>query len=189
LDSEKNAGDMPIDSEEQLYMLEVPLDKGLFNYLSFLEKIQRIANKEQAVLAALRIFKKLNMHDWLPIVYRIGFERIIIIPSSIINDLLSSIDETTLDKTSRLTAINRKSFDLFDHELDLTIFDNWGVILNEMEDFGWGSFTLQSSYIEAKQLALPITFLKGYLETLFKVEFTIMQESPEVYILKLVKMN
>ena len=176
---------MQIDSEEQLYILEVPLDKGLFNYLSFLEKIQKIENKETAVLSALRIFKKLNMHDWLPIVYRIGFERIIILPSGIMNDLLCSIDETTLDKTSRLTAINRKSFDIFDHELDLTIIDNWGVILNEMEDFGWGSFTLHSSYIKAKHLALPITFLKGYLETLFKVELTITEESPEVYILKM----
>ena len=189
MDSEKNAGNTPIDSENQSYTLEVPLDKGLYNYLSFLEKIQRIVNKEQAVLAALRIFKKLNMHDWLPIVYRIGFERIIIVPSGIINDLLSAIDETTLEKTSRMIAINRKSFDIFDHELDLTIIDNWGVILNEMEAFGWGSFTLQSSYIEVKQLALPITFLKGYLETLFKVEFTIIQESPESYILKLDKMN
>jgi hypothetical protein len=53
-----------------------------------------------------------------------------------------------------------------------------------MQDFGWGSFTLKTSKIIAKQLAIPITFLKGYLETLFKVDFTRVQESSEIYSLR-----
>lgn len=184
MNSEKNSDVIPIDSKKQSYKLEVPLDKELHNYLSFLEKINRIESKEEAILAALRIFKKLNMQDWLPIIYRVAHERVIILPIGIINDLISTMDEPTIEKTSKMIAMNRKSFDVFDHELDLTISDNWGIILNEMQDFGWGSFTLQSPKIIAKQLALPITFLKGYLETLFKVDFTITQESSESYILK-----
>jgi hypothetical protein len=184
LDSKKNTDVIPIDNKKQSYTIEVPLDKDLFNYLSFLEKINRIETKEEAILSALRIFKKLNMQDWLPILYRVGHERVIILPKGIINDLISTMDETTIEKISKMIAMNRKTFDVFDHELDLSISSNWGIILNEMQDFGWGSFTLQNSKIIAKQLALPITFLKGYLETLFKVDFKIIQESPESYFLR-----
>ena len=43
----------------------VRLDDDLKRYLSFLENSHLIRDREEAILAALRIFKKLNMHEWL----------------------------------------------------------------------------------------------------------------------------
>lgn len=41
--------------------LRVQLDDDLYRYLSLLEKFKLVRCKEEAVIAAIRIFKKLNM--------------------------------------------------------------------------------------------------------------------------------
>ena len=56
----------------------IPIDDDLDRYFKFLERIKLVRQREDAALAALRIYKKLNMHDWLPYVYRSGSERLII---------------------------------------------------------------------------------------------------------------
>jgi hypothetical protein len=173
------------DNSKRTEKLTIYLDKNLFNYLSFLEKIRRIENKEEAIISAIRIFKKLNMQDWFPTVYRIGQERVIITPTGIIHDLLSTMDEKKLYDTSKMIAINRKSLDFFDHELDLHYHKNWDVILNEMENFGWGQFELNNSNIQVKQSVFPKIFIKGYLETLFNVQFKIFENIEKDYTLKL----
>jgi hypothetical protein len=145
--------------------------------LCFLEKIQRVKNKEDAIISAIRIFKKLNMQDWFPTFYRIGQERVIITPTGIIQDLVSTLDEKTLYNTSKKIAINRKSLNFFDTELDLFEYNNWGIVLNEMEHFGWGHYKLIDSTIQVKHPALPQSFIKGYLETLFNIKFQVEQIS------------
>jgi hypothetical protein len=169
--------------------LTIYLDRKLYNYLGFLEKIKRIKNKEDAVISAIRIFKKLNMQDWFPTFYRIGQERVIITPTGIIQDLLSTLDEKTLYDTSKKIAINRKSLDFFDTELDLFDYNNWDVVLNEMENFGWGQYILIDSTIQVKQPALPPSFIKGYLETLFNKKFQIDQISEDHFNLIIDKEN
>ena len=150
--------------------LTIRLDKSLYNYLVFLESSRRIDSKEEAVLAALRIFKKLNMQDWFPYVYRMGQERVLIVAQGIMDDLLSTMSDSKLYNVSSVIARNRKSLDVFDHELDLSASDNWGVILNELENYGWGKFTLEGSEIMVEHLAVPVTFIRGYLDTLFSVK-------------------
>gem|GEM_PF-591790 len=158
--------------------LTVRLDKSLYNYLGFLESSRRIDSKEEAVLAALRIFKKLNMQDWFPHVYRMGQERVLIVAQGIMDDLLSTMSDPRLYRVSGMIARNRKALDVFDHELDLSTSDNWGVILNELENCGWGKFTLEGGEIKVEHLALPMTFIRGYLDTLFNVKL-IAQEDEE----------
>lgn len=182
--SEKESDAYFQDNRKRTEKLTIYLDKSLYNYLSFLEKIRRIEDKEEAVISAIRIFKKLNMQDWFPTVYRIGQERVIIAPTGIIQDLLSTMDEKTLYDTSKMIAINRKSLDFFDHELDLHNHKNWDVILNEMENFGWGQFELNNSNILVKQSVFPKIFIKGYLETLFHVQFKIFENIERDYTLK-----
>jgi hypothetical protein len=150
--------------------LTVRLDKSLYNYLGFLESSRRIDSKEEAVLAALRIFKKLNMQDWFPCVYRMGQERVMIVAQGTMEDLMSTMSDSKLYRVADMIARNRKALDVFDHELDLSVRDNWGVILNELENFGWGRFTLEGDEIRVEHLAVPLTFMRGYLDTLFSVK-------------------
>jgi hypothetical protein len=152
------------------YELTVRLDKSLYNYLGFLENSRRIDSKEEAVLAALRIFKKLNMQDWFPYVYRMGQERVMIVTQGVMNDLMSTMNDSKLYRVSSMIARNRKALDVFDHELDLSTQDNWNVILNELENYGWGKFTLEGDEIKVEHLAVPLTFIRGYLDTLFSVK-------------------
>ncbi|MBN2334549.1 hypothetical protein JXL21_03245, partial [Candidatus Bathyarchaeota archaeon] len=67
--------------------------------------------------------------------------------------------------------LKRKVLRAVDPEMDLTSVDNWGVILGELENLGWGRFTRSGREISVEYLGVPLTFLRGYLESLFRVEF------------------
>jgi hypothetical protein len=165
--------------------INIELDSDLYNYIAFLEKIKRVKKKEEAAVIALRIFKKLNLQDWYPNVYRSGQERILMISQGMIRDLFSSFSEPQLTKLSRMIARNRITLDTFDTRLDLDDPENWDVILKEMENYGWGSFTQKNGDIRVEQLGLPISFIKVYLETLFKTRFNVEALNDEnIYILK-----
>ncbi|MCW3991479.1 MAG: hypothetical protein NWE79_02135 [Candidatus Bathyarchaeota archaeon] len=164
--------------------LRVQLDNDLYRYLSLLEKFKLVRCKEEAVIAAIRIFKKLNMQDWLPYVYRVGTDRVLIVGQGMLHDVFSSISDTRLYAVARVSAIKRKILKPFDPELDLTEPKNWDVVLNELQNFGWGKFTLEGEEIMVEFLGVPIVFLKGYLETLFQVDFSIhMTKTADIYVL------
>ncbi len=164
--------------------ITIPLDDDLDRYFKFLEKIKLVKQKEDAALAALRIYKKLNMHDWLPYVYRSGNERLIILGQGMLHDIFSSLSEPGLYDIARMTALKRKVINPIDPDLDLKEPNNWDVIFNELENMGWGKFTRDGEEIMIEFLGVPIAFLKGYVETLFQVVFKIHQmRSGEVYVL------
>lgn len=164
--------------------ITIPLDDDLDRYFKFLEKIKLVKQKEDAALAALRIYKKLNMHDWLPYVYRSGNERLIILGQGMLHDIFSSLSEPGLYDIARMTALKRKVINPVDPDLDLKEPNNWDVIFNELENMGWGKFTRDGEEIMIEFLGVPIAFLKGYVETLFQVVFKIHQmRSGEVYVL------
>lgn len=162
----------------------VQLDDDLYRYLRLLEKFNLVKCKEEAVIAAIRIFKKLNMQDWLPYIYRVGKDRVLIVGQGMLHDVFNSINETRLYAVARTSAIKRKILKPFDPELDLTEPKNWDVVLNELQSFGWGKFTLKGDEIMVEFLGIPIVFLKGYLETLFQVDFSIhMTKTSDIYVL------
>ena len=164
--------------------ITIPLDDDLDRYLKFLERIKLVRQREDAALAALRIYKKLNMHDWLPYVYRSGSERLIIMGQGMLHDLFTSLSEPRLYDIARITALKRKVINPVDPDLDLKEPDNWDVIFNELENMGWGKFTRDGEEVMIEFLGAPIVFLRGYLETLFQVEFKVHQtKSGEVYVL------
>jgi hypothetical protein len=164
--------------------ITIPLDDDLDRYFKFLERIKLVRQREDAALAALRIYKKLNMHDWLPYVYRSGSERLIIMGQGMLHDLFTSVSEPRLYDIARITALKRKVINPVDPDLDLKEPDNWDVIFNELENMGWGKFTRDGDEAMIEFLGVPIAFLRGYLETLFQVEFKVHQtKSGEVYVL------
>ena len=164
--------------------ITIPLEDDLDRYFKFLERIKLVKQKEDAALAALRIYKKLNMHDWLPYVYRSGNERLIILGQGMLHDIFSSLSEPGLYDIARMTALKRKVINPIDPDLDLKEPNNWDVIFNELENMGWGKFTRDGEEIMIEFLGVPIAFLKGYVETLFQVVFKIHQmRSGEVYVL------
>ena len=164
--------------------ITIPLDDDLDRYFKFLERIKLVRQREDAALAALRIYKKLNMHDWLPYVYRSGSERLIIMGLGMLHDLFTSVSEPRLYDIARITALKRKVINPVDPDLDLKEPDNWDVIFNELENMGWGKFTRDGDEVMIEFLGVPIVFLRGYLETLFQVEFKVHQtKSGEVYVL------
>jgi hypothetical protein len=153
--------------------MRLVLEDDLYKYLSLLEKLKFIKSKEEAVVAAIRIFKKLNMQDWLPYVYRVGSERVLIMGQGILYDIFSSMSENELYNIARSSAFKRKILVPFDPELDLTKVENWDVILNDIQDFGWGKVSRDGEEIMVEYLGVPLVFLKGYLEALFRVSFRI----------------
>jgi hypothetical protein len=162
----------------------LPLDDDLDRYLKFLVRIKLVRHEQEAALAALKIYKKLNMHDWLPYIYRSGNERIFLVGQGMLNDILSAIGDQKLYEVARVSALKRRIINPFDPDLDLTESDNWDVILNELENMAWGKFTRDREDIMIEYLGIPISFLMGYFETLFQVEFKLRQtRNGEVYVL------
>lgn len=165
--------------------LRLLLDADLYRYLGLLEMFKLIKSKEKAVEAAIRIFKKLNMQDWMPYVYRVGQERVLLIGQGLLYDIFSSMSELKLYEVARISAFKRKRLEPFDPELDLVEPENWDVILNELENFGWGKFTREGDEIMVEFLAIPLVFLRGYLEALFQATFgTHETKMKGVYVLK-----
>lgn len=175
---------LKVDSDGEEFT--VHLDEDLRKYLAFLESSRMIKDREEAVLAALRIYKKLNMHEWLQYVYRLGDQRILIVSHRMLNDIFTSVSEAQLYEIARMSALKRRLIDPFDPELDLSEPSNWGVILNELENLGWAKFSSNGGEMIVEFLGVPIAFLTGYLETLFQAEFSVAPALDEgVYVLTL----
>ena len=136
----------------------IDLDNDTFNYLEFLERMRFIKNKDEAVKKALLLFKKLSMHDWLPDIYRIADARIILM-------------EDEIYRAGHLTALKRKVMKPEYRDINLTKKKNWLIVLRELENLGWGIFTRDENEIKVEYSAVPNNYLRGYLETMFKVNF------------------
>jgi len=148
--------------------LTLRLDDDLKRYLTFLESSRLIRDREEAILAALRIYKKLNMHDWLQYVYRLGDQRILMLSHGMLNDIFTSVSEAQLYDIARMSALKRRVVDPFD----------------PLENLGWGKFSRNSGEVMVEFLGVPIAYLKGYIETLFQAEFSVTRSvDGEVYVL------
>lgn len=164
--------------------ITIPLDDDLDRYLKFLEKNKLVRNREDAALAALRIYKKLNMQDWLPYVYRTGTERVLLMGQSMLRDIFTSMSKDKLYNLARVSALKRRMINPMDPEIDFRETDNWDIILNELENLGWGKFTRDGDVIMVEFLGVSMVYLRGYLENLLGVEFNLHQtRSGDVYVL------
>jgi hypothetical protein len=148
----------------------VNLDEELYNYLEFLERTLYIRNKNEAVQKSLLLFKKLSMHDWLPDIYRIGDARIILMDRGMLLDIFELLTESQIYRAGQLTAMKRKVLKPEFRDINLTKPANWPLVLNELENLGWGIFEKVGNEIKIDNSALPSEYLRGYLETLFKVQ-------------------
>ena len=147
----------------------VEIDDDLYNYLEFLERTRYIKNKDEALYKALMLFKKLSMHDWLPDIYRIGENRIVIIDRGMLLDLFESLTEYETLRVGSMTALKRKVLKPEFRDINLTKKANWPLVLKELENMGWGKFEKIEDEIMIEHCAVPAPYLKGYLETMFKV--------------------
>jgi hypothetical protein len=148
---------------------QVEIDEDLFNYLEFLERTLYIKNKNEALQKALLIFKKLSMHDWLPDIYRIGENRVIIMDRGMLLDLFESLSELEIYRAGSTTALKRKVIKPEFRDINLTQKGNWPLVLNELHNLGWGNFERVEDEIKIENSAVPSAYLRGYLETMFKV--------------------
>jgi len=150
--------------------LTVELDDDTYNYLEFLERTRFIKSKEEAVRKSLILFKKLSMHDWLPDIYRIGDSRVLIMDRGMLLDLFELLTEFETYRAGHLTALKRKVLKPEFRDIDLTKRNNWLIVLKELENLGWGVFSRVGNEIKVEYSAVPTGYLRGYLETMFKVE-------------------
>jgi hypothetical protein len=148
----------------------VELEDDTYNYLEFLERTRFIKNKDEAVRKALILFKKLSMHDWLPDIYRIGESRIILMDRGMLLDIFELLTEFETYRAGQLTALKRKVLKPEFRDIDLTKKRNWPIVLKELENLGWGVFSRVDDEIKVEHCAVPIGYLRGYLESMFKVE-------------------
>ncbi|MCW4049173.1 MAG: hypothetical protein NWE89_05485 [Candidatus Bathyarchaeota archaeon] len=148
----------------------VEINDDLYNYLEFLERTRFIKNKNEALHKALLLFKKLSMHDWLPDIYRIGENRILIMDRGMLLDIFESLTENETYRVGSTTALKRKVLKPEFRDLNLTQKANWPLVLKELENLGWGVFEKIEDEIRIEHAAVPALYLKGYLETMFKVK-------------------
>lgn len=148
---------------------QVEIDEDLFNYLEFLERTLFIRNKNEALHRALLLFKKLSMHDWLPEIYRIGENRVIIMDRGMLLDLFESLSEVEIYRAGSSTALKRKVLKQEFRDINLTQKGNWPLVLIELQNLGWGTFERVEDEIKVENSAVPSAYLRGYLETMFKV--------------------
>jgi hypothetical protein len=147
----------------------VDLEEDLYNYLEFLERTRYIRNKEDAVRKALILFKNLSMHDWLPDIYRIGESRIILMDRGMLLDIFELLSEPEIYRAGHLTAMKRKVLKPEFRDINLTRPGNWPIVLKELQNLGWGHFEKVEREIKVEHCAVPIEYLRGYLETMFQV--------------------
>ena len=147
----------------------VEIDDDLYNYLEFLERTRYIKNKSQAIHKALLLFRRLSMHDWLPDIYRIGENRVIVMDRGMLLDLFESLTEYEIYRVGSMTALKRKVLKPEFRDINLTKKANWPLVLNELQNLGWGNFEKVEDEIKIENMAVPPQYLKGYLETMFKV--------------------
>ena len=150
--------------------LEVDLDDDLYNYLEFLERMRFIRNKGEAVTKALTLFKKLSMHDWLPDIYRIGENRVLLMDRGMLLDIFELLTEYETYRAGHLTAMKRKVLKPEFRDIDISRKSNWMIVLKELENLGWGVFSMIGNEIKVEYNAVPKAYLRGYLETMFRVE-------------------
>ncbi len=150
--------------------LSVDLDDDLYFYLELLERTLFIKSKEEAVNKALTLFKDLGMHDWVPNLYRIGSSRVIIMERGMLLDIFELLTEHETYRAGTLTALKRKVLKPEFRDINLTEPRNWMIVLKELENLGWGIFTKKDNEIKVENSAVPTNYLRGYLETMFKVE-------------------
>ena len=150
--------------------MTVELDDDMYNYLEFLERMRFIRGKEEAVQKSLLLFRKLSMHDWLPDIYRIGDSRIILMDRGMLLDVFELLTEYETYRAGTMTALKRKVLKPEFRDIDLTKPANWMIVLKELENFGWGNFSKVENEIKIESCAVPIQYLRGYLESMFKVE-------------------
>ncbi|UCH57619.1 MAG: hypothetical protein JSV18_01485 [Candidatus Bathyarchaeota archaeon] len=147
----------------------VELDDDTFNYIEFLEMMRFIKSKQEAVEKALILFKRLAMHDWLPDIYRIGESRVVLIDRGMLLDVFELLTEPQIYRAGNLTALKRKVLKPEFRDIDMTRPDNWMIVLKELENYGWGRFSKIGDEIKVENCAVPTPYLRGYLETMFKV--------------------
>jgi len=85
-------------------------------------------------------------------------------------DIFELITEFETYRAGNLTALKRKVLKPEFRDINLTKPDNWLIVLKELENFGWGNFSKVGNEIKVENCAVPIQYLRGYLETMFKVE-------------------
>ena len=156
--------------EAAMKTISVEIGDDLYDYLDFLEKMKFIRNKEEAVAKALRFFQRLAMHNWLPHIYRIEDDRVILLERGMFLDIFETMTEEEIYNVGRISALKRKVMKPDLRDVDLTKPTNWGIVLKELQNLGWGTFTRTRNEIKVEYCAVHTLYLRGYLETMFKVE-------------------
>lgn len=151
--------------------LDLQISDDLYNYLTFLEKTKYIRNKSEALAKALHFFRRLGMHNWLPNVYRIDDDRVILIDRGMFLDIFETMTENQIYNVGRISALKRKVMKQGLREVDLTNRNNWDIVLKELQNLGWGKFSRTMNEVKVEYSAVHTLYLRGYLETMFKVEF------------------
>ena len=84
-------------------------------------------------------------------------------------DLFESLSEIEIYRAGSTTALKRKVLKPEFRDINLTHKGNWPLVLNELQNLGWGHFERIEDEIKVENSAVPAAYLRGYLETMFKV--------------------
>jgi len=157
--------------ETALKEIVITISDSLYKYLTFLEKSRFIKSKEEALSTALEFYKRLAIHDWLPYTYRMGGGRVLLIDTSMLADLFHGLSNREIFNAAKASALKRKLINPFFRDVDFADPKNWPVVLRELEIMGWGKFSKFRNEIKVEFCPLPIPYLLGFFEGMFRFEF------------------
>ncbi len=156
---------------DTLRELTLRISDDLYNYLTFPEKSRFIKDKDEALTTALEFYKRLAMHDWLPYVYRMGGERVLILDVSMLSEFFHSLSNREIYDAGKACTFKRKLVNPFLQGVDFSSLENWKAVLRELEIMGWGGFSQVGREIKVESCPLPTRYLQSYFEGMFSFSF------------------
>jgi len=100
-----------------------------------------------------------------------GGGRVLLIDTSMLADLFHGLSNREIFNAAKASALKRKLTNPFFRDVDFADQQNWPVVLRELEIMGWGKFSKFRNEIKVEFCPLPIPYLQGYFEGMFRFEF------------------
>ncbi len=173
---------------ENLKRIVAEVTEDVNNYLSFLVGQKLISSKSEALNIALEMFKALSMHEWHSAIYKMNGNRIILIETLMLNDIMQRLSSKDLKRIARLAAIRKRLMNPDFKDYDPSNPENWDLVLNELKAMGWGFFRRLNNEVRIELCAVPLVYIVEYLESMFDVVFKVFKtKTGDIIILRVKK--
>lgn len=157
-------------------IISVTMSQALVNRIDELVSDRVSRSRAQLIEDAVRWFLDYTVHKWndrglFVSSFRVALEQETL--SSLYFSKLTPSDQRELGLTAGSQAAVTDIVRLF-YGVDPHLASNRHLVLNLLQDYGWGSITLSDDLIVIGSPFYPAPFIQGYLEALLKVDLKLV---------------